>query len=207
VSGSSAERYQVVLHVDADTLSAESEPGRSELQDGTRLSAESARRLACDAAVVRVAQKPDGTILGVGRKTRTVPPAIRRALEIRDRGCRFPGCGKRFTDAHHLRHWADGGETSLGNLVLLCRHHHRLVHEGRWRTGLDGEGRPLFFDPRGGMHYEGRWQPPRLGDDAVEQLLSQQAELGIAADGWTARPWEREADVPDDVYFAASATM
>jgi hypothetical protein len=207
LSGSSAERYQVVLHVDTDTLSAESEPGRSELQEGTRLSAESARRLACDANVVRVAQKPDGTVLSVGRKTRTVPPAIRRALDMRDRGCRFPGCGKRFTDAHHLKHWADGGETSLGNLVLLCRHHHRLVHEGRWRTGTDGEGRPLFFDPRGGMHYEGRWQPPRLGEDAVERLLEEQAALGIAADGWAARPWEREADVPNEVYFAVSATM
>jgi len=75
-----------------------------------------------------------GTILSVGRKTRTVPPALRRALDYRDRGCRFPGCGRRYTDAHHVRHWADGGETSLSNTLLLCRHHHRLVHEGSWQV-------------------------------------------------------------------------
>jgi hypothetical protein len=133
------------------------------------------------------------------------PPAVRRALEIRDRGCRFPGRGMRFTDAHHLEHWADGGETSLGNLVLLCRQHHRLVHEGGWTTGHDGEGRPLFFDPHGGVHYEGRWQPPRLPHDAVAALIG---ENGVQPDGWTASArWERESEIPDEVYFAVSATM
>ena len=66
-----------------------------------------------------------------GRKTRTIPPAIRRALNSRDGGCRFPGCThQRYVDAHHIEHWADGGETKLSNLVTLCRLHHRLVHEG-----------------------------------------------------------------------------
>ncbi|MBT8396631.1 MAG: HNH endonuclease, partial [Gemmatimonadetes bacterium] len=65
-----------------------------------------------------------------GRRTRTVSPSLRRALEARDRGCRFPGCGLRFAEAHHDKHWADGGETRLRNLVLLCRRHHRAVHEG-----------------------------------------------------------------------------
>ena len=86
-------------------------------------SCETSRRIACDAATVKVAQRADGSVLGVGRKTRTIPPALRRALEIRDRGCRFPGCGRRFTDAHHVKHWADGGETSLDNCLLLCGHH------------------------------------------------------------------------------------
>jgi len=73
----------------------------------------------------------NGNVLNIGRKTRTVPPAIRRALQLRDQGCRFPGCGEtRFVDAHHIQHWCDGGETSMDNLVLLCRHHHRLLHEG-----------------------------------------------------------------------------
>lgn len=73
----------------------------------------------------------DGEPLSVGRKTRTVPAATRRALRSRDRGCRFPGCEhRRFVDAHHIEHWARGGETALENLVELCRHHHRLVHEG-----------------------------------------------------------------------------
>jgi hypothetical protein len=90
---------------------------------------EAARRLACDVAAVHVNRHADGSVLDVGRRTRTVPPALRRALEVRDRGCRFPGCGLRFTDAHHLVHWADGGATSLENTLLLCRRHHRLVHE------------------------------------------------------------------------------
>ena len=201
VSGSRAERYQVVIHVDADTLSADREPGRSELQDGTRLSAESARRLACDASVVRVAQNREGAVLGVGRKTRTISPALRRALESRDRGCRFPGCGRGFTDAHHVKHWADGGETSLGNTLLLCRHHHALVHEGGWTLGWDGDKRPLFFDPRGGMHYDGRWQPTPLPSDAVETL---EQENRIEPDGWTGGVlWKRERDIPEDVLLGA----
>ncbi|MSR37142.1 MAG: HNH endonuclease [Gemmatimonadetes bacterium] len=208
VSGSRAERYQVVLHVDADTLSADGEPGHSELDDGTRLSAESARRLACDASLVKVAQKPDGTVLDVGRKTRTISPALRRALEARDGGCRFSGCGRRFTDAHHVKHWADGGETSLRNTLLLCRHHHRLVHECGWTMGWDGEGRPVFFDTRGHMHYDGRWQLPELHDDAADGLLKENLHLGIEPDGWTASArWEREKDIPDEVYFAATGAV
>ena len=123
---------------------------------------ESARRMACDATLVRVTKKADGTILDVGRKARTMPWRLRRALEIRDRGCRFPGCGRRFAEAHHIRHWADGGETSLDNGLLLCRYHHRLVHEGGWSIAWGAERRPLFFDPRGGLHYDGRWSPPAI---------------------------------------------
>jgi hypothetical protein len=80
---------------------------------------------------------------------RTIPPHIRRALEERDRGCRFPGCASRFTEAHHVRHWADGGETSLSNLLLLCRRHHRAVHEGRVRVCTDRAGLALFFTRKG----------------------------------------------------------
>ncbi|MEX2528385.1 MAG: DUF222 domain-containing protein, partial [Gemmatimonadota bacterium] len=157
LSGSRAERYQVILHVDRATLREGGatcdctggpgrgdgrggakdsgrvgrrktlrEPGRSHLEDGTRVSAETSRRLTCDAAVVRVSgsgeesrggpenRKDPGEPLHIGRRTRTIPPALRRALDLRDGGCRFPGCGLRFTDAHHIVHWADGGETSLG---------------------------------------------------------------------------------------------
>ena len=104
---------------------------------------------------MRLGEGPDGSILDVGRKTRTIPPALRRALESRDRGCRFPGCGLRFTDAHHVRHWADGGETKLDNLVLLCRFHHRLVHEEGYTVHFPMGGRVnspnqrlYFLDPR-----------------------------------------------------------
>ena len=160
VSGTRAERYQVVLHVEAETLKAEGEPGRSELEDGTRVSAETSRRISCDCGLVRIGHAPDGSILDVGRRTRTIPPALRRALEARDQGCRFPGCGLRFAEGHHVTHWSEGGETSLGNCVLLCRFHHRLVHEGGWRVGWWGPGRAVFYDPRGGTHFDGRWQPP-----------------------------------------------
>jgi hypothetical protein len=93
-----------------------------------------ARRLGCDAVCSTVEIGPDGVPLTVGRATRTVPPSIRRALVVRDRGCCFPGCDRppAWTDGHHLVHWADGGETALENLVLLCRPHHRLVHEEGW---------------------------------------------------------------------------
>lgn len=140
VSGTRAERYQVMLHVDRETLSAEGELGRSELEDGTGLSAETSRRIACDASVVAVTHEKDGSVLDVGRKTRTIPPGLRRALEVRDQGCRFPGCGLRFCDAHHLRHWADGGETSMANCLSLCKFHHTLVHERGWRVEWWGKG-------------------------------------------------------------------
>ena len=145
---SRAERYQVMVHCDAATLAADGEPGRSDL-DGIRVSAETSRRMACDAAVVAMVHAKNGALLSVGRRTRTIPPHIRRALEERDRGCRFPGCGCRFTEAHHVKHWADGGETSLRNTLLLCRRHHRVVHEGRVKVSVNGDGTVLFFTPRG----------------------------------------------------------
>ena len=91
----------------------------------------------------------DGSVHNASRRTRTVPPSTRRALEARDRGCRFPGCGLRFTDAHHVEHWADGGETSLRNLVLLCRRHHRRVHEDGWKICSDKNGQVVVFTPTG----------------------------------------------------------
>lgn len=149
-SGARAERYQVVVHTEPATLAATGEPGRSEL-DGVRVCAETARRMACDAAVVQMVHGEGGEILNVGRKTRTVPPHIRRALEERDRGCRYPGCASRFTEAHHVKHWADGGETSLANTVLLCRRHHRALHEGRARMALNAQGQAVFFTRAGTM--------------------------------------------------------
>ena len=149
-TGTRAERYQVMVHCDAATLAEEGEPGRSDL-DGIRVSAETSRRMACDAAVVAMVHAKDGSMLSVGRRTRTIPPHIRRALEERDRGCRFPGCGCRFTEAHHVKHWADGGETSLGNTVLLCRRHHRAVHEGQVKVSAATDGTVVFFTRSGKM--------------------------------------------------------
>ena len=168
-----------MLHVEPSTLSADGEPGRSHLEDGTRVSAETSRRLSCDASVVRVVHEDGDSRLDVGRRTRTISPALRRALDIRDKGCRFPGCGRRFTDAHHVRHWADGGATNLENCLLLCRHHHRLVHEGGWRIEWWGSGRPMFDSPRGEMTFEGGWQAPKLPDDAAAALIAENARRGV----------------------------
>jgi hypothetical protein len=103
-----------------------------------------------------------------------------------------------------LKHWADGGETGLSNCVLLCPFHHRLVHEGGWRVGWWGQGQPVFFDPRGGAHFDGRWQPPRLSESAVAELIRENQRRGVAPDAATiGARWERERDIPDSVYFRA----
>jgi hypothetical protein len=133
--------------VDEDALAGGG--GGCELDDGPALSAETARRLSCDASVVRLSERK-GKPLSAGRKARSVPPGLRRALRRRDQGCRFPGCERRrFVDAHHIEHWARGGETSLDNLVLLCRRHHRLVHEGGYGVERLPRGRLRFLDPAG----------------------------------------------------------
>ena len=116
---------------------------------GIHVSAETARRLACDAATVTMHHAPGGEILDVGRRTRTISPALRRALAARDRQCRFPGWGNVRCDAHHIEHWADGGRTSLDNLVLLCRRHHRVVHEEGYRVTIDAAGDVKFLRPDG----------------------------------------------------------
>ena len=146
---SGGDRYQVVVHVDAAALANGEGTGVVELADGSPLEPETARRLACDAAIVPLLER-DGRPLSVGRKTRSVPPALRRALASRDRGCRFPGCTSRsFVDAHHVVHWAQGGATRLDNLVQLCRHHHRLVHEGGFSVERAGP-EFVFRRPDGG---------------------------------------------------------
>ena len=116
---------------------------------GIHISAETARRLACDAATVGMRHGPDDEVLAAGRRTRTISPALRRALNARDRQCRFPGCRNVRVDAHHIRHWAHGGATVLDNLVLLCRRHHRAVHEEGFRVTLDATGNAEFVRPDG----------------------------------------------------------
>ena len=139
--GTIGDRYQVTVHVSAETL-CESERGsgasaadgnRAEaptVENGPHLHPETVKRLSCDGALVSVLENGAGEVLNVGRKTRVIHPSIRRALKARDGHCQYPGCSQsRYVDGHHLVHWADGGETKLKNLVLLCRRHHRLVHE------------------------------------------------------------------------------
>jgi hypothetical protein len=146
------DRYTVHLHTDINTLQADGDGAESELASGGCVSAETSRRLSCDCGVVPWLEDKEGTTLDIGRRTRSIPPAIRRALDRRDGGCRFPGCtAKHYVDAHHIQHWADGGETRLDNLLLLCRHHHRLVHEGGYGLELNTAGEPIFTTPNGNL--------------------------------------------------------
>ena len=116
---------------------------------GTRVSAETSQRLACDARRVVMSHDADGRTIEVGARTRTVPPALRLALLHRDQGCRFPGCGLPFVQAHHIHHWAHGGPTTLSNLVMLCRFHHRAVHEEGYQVDRDADGELRFRRPDG----------------------------------------------------------
>jgi hypothetical protein len=114
------------------------------------MAAETARRLSCDASVVALIENEDGEPLNVGRKTRTISAPLRRLLMARDKGCRFPGCcNTRYIDAHHVKHWANGGETRPSNLVSLCGFHHRAVHEGGYRIEILDDGAFRFVKPNG----------------------------------------------------------
>ncbi len=109
---------------------------------------ETSRRLACDGAIVALLEDSNRIPLSIGRKSRSIPPGMRRALVARDGGCRFPGCTHtKFVDGHHIQHWANGGETCLDNLVLLCRRHHRLVHEGGFGCEKTASGEVVFTSP------------------------------------------------------------
>jgi hypothetical protein len=162
-----AKPYQVIVHVTAETLAA-GDAGRCELDSGQRLAPDTARRIACDGSLLRITDDAAGNPLDIGRKTRAVPPAMQRALRSRDHGCRFPGCTHdRFVDAHHIRHWANGGKTSLDNLVLLCRRHHRLVHEGGFGVERIADGAIQFTRPDSRVIAE---HPRLLGARAIDGL-------------------------------------
>ncbi|MGW3854639.1 DUF222 domain-containing protein [Micromonospora arida] len=119
------------------------------LETGTRLTPGAVRRLACDAGVLPVVLDGNSQVLDVGRQRRLFTGPLRRALVLRDGGCAFPGCDRppRWCDGHHIRHWADGGVTALGNAVLLCGYHHRFIHRGDWTVRLAADGRPEFLPP------------------------------------------------------------
>jgi hypothetical protein len=149
------------LSVIASTATLAKAPGApaADLEWSQPITADAARRLACDSAMTRVVLGPSSEPIDVGRCTRTIPPALRRALVVRDRGCRFPGCDRPpdWCDGHHLIHWIDGGETTLSNTCLLCRRHHRFVHELGWRLLWGDEGEMLAIKPELGIH--GRFIP------------------------------------------------
>jgi len=146
-SGNGGQRFAVMVHVDQDPLAPDGVLA-GPLDDGTRVSAETLRRVACDCGLV--AASGDGEKLNIGHRSRSIPPAIRRALQLRDRGCSFPGCTHdRFLHGHHIRHWLHGGVTSVDNLCLLCTFHHHLVHEGGWSLARTAEGDLCLRAPDG----------------------------------------------------------
>lgn len=156
--GTSPERAptEIVVTVPVEALAMDSADDGADdgaagtTTDGSCLSKQSVFRLACDAGLVAMLEDAAGNCLSVGRKTRTIPAAMKRALIKRDQTCRFPGCCNRvFLDGHHARHWMHGGETCLENLVSLCEFHHRFVHEYGFRVEIDERQQPHFFDAKG----------------------------------------------------------
>ncbi|RLB48401.1 MAG: hypothetical protein DRJ42_23290 [Deltaproteobacteria bacterium] len=193
------DRATLFVHVtDNDLAGART----AELDDGTRVPAETFRRIACDVGLVPVLTGADGQPLDVGRKTRSIPPAIRRALGVRDRTCRFPGCDHhRWLDAHHIEHWLHGGETKLGNLVLICPTHHRLLHEGGFTVTLDDQGQALFRDPEGRALTLEPAMPLGQGQ-AVVHLRAANENAGIRIDSHTCES-EWRGERPDYDYIVA----
>ncbi len=185
--GATGERYQVVVHVDAPALADPAQEGQSVLEEGTRVSAETSRRLACDASPVVMRHSPDGRVEEIGARTRTIPPALRRALQHRDRGCRFPGCGHRFTLGHHIRHWAHGGPTTLSNLALLCHRHHRAVHEMGYTVEPRPDGALRFRRPNGDLLPDVPTPSP-VPADPVGTLRARHGGQGVSVDSHSLRP-------------------
>ena len=190
------DRHQIVIHVAEETL-RDRTAGCCQFEEGPSMAAETARRFACDASTVRLTENDDGEPLNVGRKTRTISAPLRRALNARDKGCRFPGCANtRYMDAHHIKHWANGGETKPSNLVLLCCFHHRAVHEGGIRIERLDDGALRFvrangesiddvspgcMQPQGDLRQlqagtlVNRWRGEKMDLDLAVEVLFQQA--------------------------------
>ena len=186
-SGAPGERYQVVVHVDAAALADPSQPGQSALEEMGHVPAETSRRLACDASRVVLRHDEQGRLLEIGARTRTIPPALRRALLHRDRSCRFPGCQVRVGQGHHVRHWARGGPTILSNLVLLCRRHHRAVHEEGYRIVPATDDR-LGFQRPDGTPLPDVPPPSALPEDPVSAIRDHHHSQGLQVNARTACP-------------------
>ena len=210
------DRYQVVVHLERDLLAggaADGDPGTAEprfaaaLDDGTRISAEAFRRVACDSGIVAAVLDEHGSALDIGRRTRAIPTAIRRALWLRDRGCRFPGCGNtRFLHGHHIQHWLHGGPTALANLISLCSTCHGRVHEGGFTIRFDAAGAVEVVAPDGTRRPGAPAPVEGAGADDVAVWLDRWpgADRG-AVDAWTATStWDGS---PVDYGAAVEALM
>ena len=185
--GAPGERYQVVVHVDAAELMDPEGPGQSALEEGGHVPAGTSRRLACDASRVVMTHAPDGRVVEVGARTRTIPPALRRALLHRDRHCRFPGCEVRVGQGHHVRHWAEGGPTTPGNLALLCRRHHRAVHEEGYRITREPDDTVQVHRPDGRL-LPAVPPPAPVPADPAAALRAEHGAQGLQLNSKTACP-------------------
>ena len=162
-------RATVVVHAETEGLK-DTAAGIASLQDGPIVAGQAALRMACDCNAELVVDGPDGVPIGVGRRSRQVPGWLWRGLKHRDQSCRFPGCvRRRCVHAHHIKHWLDGGPTDKQNLVLLCWHHHRLVHEGGWSVKGDPDRWLDFVNPRGEILTS--LPPPPVETELREDLL------------------------------------
>jgi hypothetical protein len=169
-SACTSDNYLVTVHVDQSALA--NGDGRSGLP------IESVKRLCCDGDAIVIVENEDGDPLSVGRKTRTVPTGIKRALQARDKSCVFPGCHHtRFVDAHHVEHWSAGGETSLENLLLLCSHHHQLVHEGGFSIERDYQNRWFFKRPDGRAVPSCGYRAQDMLDDGIDDGIVELSNL------------------------------
>lgn len=196
-----AEKAQVIVHVEQSLPKLHDAPAEVASQQAPECSLDcggsrihvspfTARRMSCDSSVQSLLRDFRGNVLDVGRRTRTVSPVLRRALMVRDQGCIFPGCCEtRFVDAHHVQHWGDGGKTSLDNLVLLCRHHHQLLHQEQYQIVKVNHGHFEVRLPSG--HEMPRAISPQFvpGSDPLEEELSIEREhnglglqIGIGAE-------------------------
>ncbi|MFW6093643.1 MAG: DUF222 domain-containing protein [Pseudomonadota bacterium] len=200
---STADRYQVVVHASAESLVEHGlvDPADApRMENGPVVGKETARRVTCDSAIVRLLETGAGEPLDVGRKTRVIPPALRRAVKRRDEHCRWPGCtNSRHWEGHHCRHWADGGATSVDNVVGVCRYHHRLLHEGGYFVVKDGDDF-VFCRPDGSMI------PPV--DDSLQQSIARaQRDLTVVSLAsretravYRVARWMRTSDPPSARY-------
>ena len=196
-----SEAYQVFVHVNANDAHPDNRINGAHTcytDDRRCLAPHVARQLACDASRRTVLENERGEVLNIGRRSRTVPRRIAHALRIRDGGCRFPGCGhRRWTDAHHIRHWADGGETSLDNLVTLCRYHHRSLHRDEYQIERGADGGLIFTVARGERIPATVHPQFADGENAsgrVQRLRSEHQERGVEIDETTAvTRWQGES--------------
>jgi hypothetical protein len=191
--------YEVQLHVTPAELKGGIEGAFIANAGIASVSAETARRLCCDAALVVVAEDEQGHVLDIGRRSRILPVALRRALRIRDgHRCQFPACtNTMWLESHHVEHWIDGGETKLSNLLTLCRRHHHYAHEHGYVVAFDENGEPSFTPPHSKVPIPKSGIPPACPSDAVESLAEGHADRGLDLDELTLIPPDYDGEPAD----------